>query len=569
MPITLGSQAVGTVVKLNVNSTPTNFIVVNQGIPQDSPLYDESCNGTWLLMQNIYENRQWNSSDVNDYANSTINTWLNGTFLGLLDEDIQAAIPQVKIPYRPGSGTSSAVNSGANGLPVKVFLLGGYEVGWTTSDNSYFPVDGARLDYFLSGTGSSANTKRVATLNGGAARWWLRSPYRYFSRSAWSVGSDGSSSIYYCSYSYGVRPALILPSSLFVDDDGFVVTNQPPTAPGSIDVTGVVIGEQATVTLTAATDPDGTVESYIYERLVDGGTGWQQIANVNSLTQTDTISAEWGTVQYRACAVDNNGVSGPYVTSEVFDVNAGWVIVAGPSSNLGNQPAPFSFNFSVSVTGQTSVSGISAAVALDSANIYTGTLDSGQSVGLVIDTRILTPGSHTILVTAEAELYEPASSTYTFTIPAIPLPSGGRAEQAQNENAVPMFFQTLASLVYGAGGQDLNTIIAALQLRAVQMEYGTYVGTGKYGESNPNSLTFNFDPVCVIAGRSAVLDRSSATQGCIIALKGTTVSASGVSSCIIDGNTMTWYSTHSPGCQINSSGVTYGYIALGLKEGTA
>ena len=79
--------------------------------------------------------------------------------------------------------------------------------------------------------------------------------------------------------SYGRRPAFVLPGSLSVDDSGNVVTNQPPTAPGSIDVQNVVSGGTTTITITAATDSDGTVSSYRYERSVDGGS-FTQIANL-------------------------------------------------------------------------------------------------------------------------------------------------------------------------------------------------------------------------------------------------------------------------------------------------
>lgn len=46
------------------------YFVVHKGRP--SAAYDASCSGVWLLMEDIYENRQWHSSNVNDYANSTI-----------------------------------------------------------------------------------------------------------------------------------------------------------------------------------------------------------------------------------------------------------------------------------------------------------------------------------------------------------------------------------------------------------------------------------------------------------------------------------------------------------------
>ena len=165
--VKLASKAVGSIVKLTVNSTAKEFIVVHQGKP--SSLYDDSCNGTWLLMKDIYENRQWDSSDVNKLESSTIHNYLNGDFQNLFDSNIKDAIKQVKIPYRKNGGSGGTDQSGANGLPAKIFLLSVYEVGWTSSDNQYFPQDGAKLSYFESGTGTSANNKRIANLNGSAA----------------------------------------------------------------------------------------------------------------------------------------------------------------------------------------------------------------------------------------------------------------------------------------------------------------------------------------------------------------------------------------------------------------
>ena len=159
MSTKLSALSVGSSVYLNVNGTKTEFLVVNQGLP--SSLYDSSCNGTWLLMKQIYTTRTWDSSN-NDYENSDIHSYLNGTFLGLLDSDIQAAVKQVKIPYRKGTGSGGSTVSGSSGLSTKIFLLSGYELGWTTSNSSYFPVDGAKLSYFDSGTGTTANNKRIA-----------------------------------------------------------------------------------------------------------------------------------------------------------------------------------------------------------------------------------------------------------------------------------------------------------------------------------------------------------------------------------------------------------------------
>src|SRR5699024_11719736 len=183
-----------------------NFIVVHQGKP--SSLYDDSCDGTWVLMQDIHSTRQWDGSN-NDYKNSDIRSWLNGTFLNLFDANIREAIKQVKIPYHNGTGSSGSVASGANGLSCKIFLLSGYELGWTKSDNSYFPQDGAKLDYFTAGTGSAANNKRIAKYNGSAANWWTRSPRTYGSGGVWGVVSVGDYNNYWYNLTDGVRPAFL------------------------------------------------------------------------------------------------------------------------------------------------------------------------------------------------------------------------------------------------------------------------------------------------------------------------------------------------------------------------
>lgn len=215
----ISTLAVGSSVYLNVGGVKKEFLVVHQGLP--SSLYDASCDGTWLLMKDIYENRQWNSSDSNVYETSTVNTYLNGPFLGLFDSNIQGIIKQVKIPYRKGGG-SGTDQSGANGLSCKVFLLSGSEVGWTSSDSQYFPQDGAKLSYF--GASAVGNSKRIANYGGSAASWGLRSPSTYSRDSyIWFVFSDGSYSSAGPSVSVGIRPALILPSTTQVDDSGNVV----------------------------------------------------------------------------------------------------------------------------------------------------------------------------------------------------------------------------------------------------------------------------------------------------------------------------------------------------------
>lgn len=332
MSTQLGSMSVGSTVKLNLGGSPRDFLVVHQGLP--SSMYDSSCNGTWLLLKDIYTTRAWDSSN-NDYKNSDIHSYLNGTFLNLFDNDIKNAIKQVKIPYQNGTGSGGSVASGANGLSCKIFLLSGYELGWTTSDNSYFPRDGAKLSYFSSGTSSSANNKRIANYNGSATRWWLRSPYTGRTVDVWGVFSGGGYDLWVYGGTCGVRPALVLDSSLSVSDDGSVQTNQPPTTPSSISVPeNISGGSTITISWGASTDPDGNLEGYIVERSDNGGSSWSQIYQGNATSTQNSVAYGTQSVMYRVKAYDSNGEQSGYRTSSQVEVINNTAPSAPPSISV-------------------------------------------------------------------------------------------------------------------------------------------------------------------------------------------------------------------------------------------
>ena len=318
--VKLSTKAVGSIVKLKVDGTIRDFIVVHQGKP--SSLYDASCDGTWLLLKDCLEQKRWHSANTNDYKNSEIHSYLNNTWLNKLDANIRAQVKQVKLPYVNGTA-NSAVASGASGLACKIFLLSGYEVGFTQSDNSYFPVDGARLAYFENGTGTSALNKRIANYNGSATYWWLRSPYTNYTNFAWHVDASGSYGNLNCTYTGGIRPALVLPSSLLVSDDGSVSTNTAPTTPGSITIpSSIQGGSTITVQWTASTDAENNLDGYKVERSTDGGSSWSQIYQGSSLSTTNTVPAGTNTVMYRVKAYDTQGSESGYkISSQVTVIN--------------------------------------------------------------------------------------------------------------------------------------------------------------------------------------------------------------------------------------------------------
>lgn len=318
--VTLSSKAIGSTIKLKVNGSAKDFIVVHQGKP--SSVYDDSCNGTWLLMKDIYENRQWHSSNTNDYANSTIHSYLNSTFLNLFESNIKNAIKQVKLPYRKGSGTSTTVTSGSNGLSAKIFLLSATETSFNFS--SYMPSgEGAELAYFKGCADNSSDSKRVAYLNGSAAVWWLRSPYCYYFSYALCVDSDGDWYGNFCSYSCGIRPALILPSTLLVSDDGTVSTNTAPSTPGSISVPSSIMGgTNISISWAKSSDAESNLAGYKVERSTNGGSSWSQIYQGTATSTTNNVAFGTTSVMYRVKAYDTEGLeSGWRTSSQVTVVN--------------------------------------------------------------------------------------------------------------------------------------------------------------------------------------------------------------------------------------------------------
>lgn len=315
--VTLSSKAIGSTIKLKVNGSAKDFIVVHQGKP--SSVYDDSCNGTWLLMKDIYENRQWHSSNTNDYANSTIHSYLNSTFLNLFESNIKNAIKQVKLPYRKGSGTSTTVTSGSNGLSAKIFLLSATE---TSFNFSTMPSgEGAELAYFKGCADNSSDSKRVAYLNGSAAHWWLRSPNCNYFYLALYVNSNGGWNYYYCSNSDGIRPALILPSSLLVSDDGTVSTNTAPSTPGSISVPSSIMGgTNISISWTKSSDAESNLAGYKVERSTNGGSSWSQIYQGTATSTTNNVAFGTASVMYRVKAYDDEGLESSWRTSSQVTV---------------------------------------------------------------------------------------------------------------------------------------------------------------------------------------------------------------------------------------------------------
>ena len=318
--VKLSTKAVGSIVKIAVDGKDYDWLVVHQGLPGN--VYDASCNGTWLLMKDASAAKsRFGDGNGNSYKDSGIHTYLNNTFYSLIDSDIRNAIKQVKIPYQNGTGSGGSLATGSNGLSTKVFLLSGYEVGWTTSDNSSFPKDGVRLAYF--GNSSGGNSKRIAYNGSSADNWWLRSPNTNHGSLVWGVKSDGSFNFWQHYNSISVRPAFILPPTLVVSDDGTVSTNTAPSTPGSISVPSSIMGgTNISISWAKSSDAESNLDGYKVERSTNGGSSWSQIYQGTATSTTNNVAFGTTSVMYRVKAYDTEGLeSGWHTSSQVTVVN--------------------------------------------------------------------------------------------------------------------------------------------------------------------------------------------------------------------------------------------------------
>lgn len=103
----------------------------------------------------------------------------------------------------------------------------------------------------------------------------------------------------------------------------------------------------------------------------------------------------------------------------------------------------------------------------------------------------------------------------------------------------------------------------------VRIATGSYTGTGTHGVSNPNSLTFEFEPKLVFVHAGRFYPGSNRWEnGFIWAYKLSYTYVDGpttnekVQFTLID-DTLSWYTENSAMAQLNEFGITYYYIAIG------
>lgn len=128
---------------------------------------------------------------------------------------------------------------------------------------------------------------------------------------------------------------------------------------------------------------------------------------------------------------------------------------------------------------------------------------------------------------------------------------------------------------FPAGGideADVNELIAAALANAggAKIEYGSYIGSNKYGSGNPNSLTFGFEPKLVIIREKEIVNYKPITP--LMLFKDATYYVGQYDNTnryggvvTWSGNTVSWYTTLDKSDTLAqfSMNVEYRYIAIG------
>lgn len=224
----------GKIINLPYKGAMTPHRVVHIGNP-DSGIYDSSCNGVWLLRQDIVEMGDWQASNVSTgFPNSTIANAMDD-YVDDYDISVQSSIKSVNIPYCVGGGSLSVTTT-----TKKIFPPSMKELGF---DEENFPEDGAPLQYFISNPDADAV---IANYNNAPANYWSRTTDNRFSTWIYHVTTWGVAGGDPAGNSQGYRPMFIMDpafsATYYVDQNGGIHDQQEYTEAGDwLDVWGNAI----------------------------------------------------------------------------------------------------------------------------------------------------------------------------------------------------------------------------------------------------------------------------------------------------------------------------------------
>lgn len=430
----LGQVAVGTLVKLNENGSPVEFYVAKHD-------YESGLNGagrTLLVRKECYDNRVWNNVQVNTYASSALDSWLNSDYKNLLDSDFLTVIGTTKFQYTIGYGDKTLST-----LERAIFQLSRTELGFTLPADANF--EGNILPI--------ASILQKAFLNGETNSQWTRTPNKSYLTAAFFVYAGGNSDSTGVTAEAGSRPAFTVPSTLSVTDDGTLSLASAPPHAITVPVQAMQ-GNQLAVSWPAVDGADG----YILERKANTDADWVQVYSGADLTFSETAGT-WESVQYRVKSGANGKYSEYTISSLVDVVPVSILVISGSDGSLGT--------LTNDVQYVVSSSGTSALTVTESAGRTTRTFTATNYATIRIPVMDLPTGTGTIKITASTNPGSgvvTATRNWTYSKTAPTFANAGSTAQLQ-QNGKNIFPLTLLECVRGGenlapGGFGLGTAAA-------------------------------------------------------------------------------------------------------------
>ena len=188
LDICLGDYLEGDIVKIPENNELVEFYVAKHD-------YESGINGTGRTLvarKNTISSHVWHETNSNAFAGSSINKYLNTTYLEQIDEKARSKILTTKFYYTIGNG-----NSSISVLEKYIILLSikelGEEIYGANQEGTELPT---------------SSLLKIATSN-----QWTRSPYTLATGGAFFMRPTGSVGSATCTAKYASRPCFSLPST--------------------------------------------------------------------------------------------------------------------------------------------------------------------------------------------------------------------------------------------------------------------------------------------------------------------------------------------------------------------
>lgn len=200
----IGELAEGTIITINENGAPVEFYVAKQG-------YEPSLNTSdrvLMVRKDVYDQRQWNNTDVNAWSNSTMLSWLNNGYKGLFSTNVQNMMGTTSYQYTPGNGNNAVTTRSDAIFTLSLKELKGSVPGNANEEGSILPI---------------SNILKIAYQNGSKSTQWTRSPDTDGTHSVFYLYTDGSINGSHCTSTLSSRPCFTLPSTALVDPSNALI----------------------------------------------------------------------------------------------------------------------------------------------------------------------------------------------------------------------------------------------------------------------------------------------------------------------------------------------------------